>query len=777
MSNSIFSNNFIFHKENNKSDQGIFSSNFQNVFNDNKNQTSFNNGNLFFQKNNQLMYENQINSQNNNNSFILNLKQNDLKTNIFGNNISSNFSIFNNNNKNDNNNLIFKSNNFLNNQNSIFSSKNENENTINMIYKNKEIYEMINNKKEKSLLISFTVDNFSKGSFEEYRLADIEYQKTKKNELYKIIDKSMNGITVNNSNINSNSIFDNNILNNNNSIFNDNNNMIKFGNNEQILNQSNNIFNKNNTFINPPQLKNNIMLNSQNNLNNNNILKTFGSINTINSQNNNNNLNSFLSNNNNSNINSFLPNNKNNNLNTNNNNTNVFFSNENNNTSSNNNSLNNLQNIFNNNNPLFNQDSFNYISKQEINKNNLLNNQNYSNNSFDIPFQIFSFQDNENLKISDSVENAILKKKDINCFIQEMHEKYSNKDKDNFYFGKFLKNKSLNINTSYIKKPKKNIEYYHKKYSNLYDNTTKKRYLNYKKDLLLRSNSINSSFSKLLKNENEKKILTSIKKSKNEDYNFTNNKKIDKNYNKENNDNNYLKKQLENKKRNIISYKVQINLPNNEKFILNFDEINTINKVKVLKNQIQEKLENILTNNFPNEIIDKISILIQGTLLSDDKLLNSYIVRENIEAIIIYKKMKNTTLIKKKKIAPIELIPKLSKNGYHTFPEYIYLCRMSEYELSNIENFKIYNEYGEIQFLEKINLLGANLDNDYIIEKNQIEIKRNLNVKIKCILYHLKFENYDENIMKQFKEKIKEKNGEFISYEPLNGRLEWNYVN
>ena len=55
-----------------------------------------------------------------------------------------------------------------------------------MIYKNKEIYEMINNKKEKSLLISFTVDNFSKGSFEEYRLADIEYQKTKKNETIKL---------------------------------------------------------------------------------------------------------------------------------------------------------------------------------------------------------------------------------------------------------------------------------------------------------------------------------------------------------------------------------------------------------------------------------------------------------------------------------------------------------------------------------------------------------------------------------------------------------------
>ena len=35
-------------------------------------------------------------------------------------------------------------------------------------------------------------------------------------------------------------------------------------------------------------------------------------------------------------------------------------------------------------------------------------------------------------------------------------------------------------------------------------------------------------------------------------------------------------------------------------------------------------------------------------------------------------------LININKISPIELISKLSKNGYYTYLEYINLCRMSE---------------------------------------------------------------------------------------------------
>ena len=771
MSNSLFNNNiFKSNNGNNNSEKGIFSSNFQNIFNNNKNKTLFNNNNSFFQKSNQLINNNQNNSQNNNNSFTFNLKENDLNKNIFGNNISTNFSIFNKNNKNDNSyNSIFQPNNILNNQNSIFSSKNEYENTINWVYKSKEINEINKGKNEKSLLISFTVDNFKKGSFEEYRLADIEYKKTKKNELYKVVDRTNYGLTFNDSYNNSKSIFGKNIfLNNETSNFKDDIDINEFENDKQIIiNQSNNLMNKNNAFINPPQQNNTQMFNQ-----NNNSFKTFNYNNNIfNTQNNNN-----------SNLNSFLPNNNNNNFNSNNIAPKFFDSNTNNNKSTNNNPINNTQNICNNNHPLFNHNSLNYISTQEINKNDSLNNQNYLNNSFDIPFQIISFQDNECLNISESVENAILKRKDINCFIQEMYEKYSNKDKDNYYFGKYLQKKCHNnINTSYIKKPIKNIEYYHKKYSNLYNNTTKKRYLNNKNNLLSRSNSLNSSFSQLSKNEIENKYLTTTKKSNNENYNFTNYRVLNqkhKNSNKENQNNNNLIFKQENKKRNIISFKVKINLPNDEKCIINLDEINIINKVIVLKNQIQAKLQNIINENFSEQKIENISILIPGTFLIDDKQLNSYNLTENIEAIIIYKEKENGgILIKKKKIAPIELIPKLSKNGYYTFPEYINLCRMSEDELRNIENFKIYNENGEIQFLEKINLLGANLDNEYIIEKNEIEIKKNLNVKKKCILYNLKFENYDENILKQFRERITEKNGEFVSYEPQNGRLEWYYVN
>ena len=196
----------------------------------------------------------------------------------------------------------------------------------------------------------------------------------------------------------------------------------------------------------------------------------------------------------------------------------------------------------------------------------------------------------------------------------------------------------------------------------MYSNTTKKRYFNNKNKVLSRSNSINSSFSQLSKNEIEEKYLTSIKKSKNEEYNFSN-------YN-------ILKKKIkhiikkiiiiiififkqENKKRYIISFKVKINLPNNENYKINLDEININKRVVILKNQIQEKLEKILNEKFPEEKIDKISILISGTFLSDDKQLNSYNLTENIEAIIIYKEKKNGI---KRKWLPIELIPKLSKN-------------------------------------------------------------------------------------------------------------------
>jgi hypothetical protein len=100
---------------------------------------------------------------------------------------------------------------------------------------------------------------------------------------------------------------------------------------------------------------------------------------------------------------------------------------------------------------------------------------------------------------------------------------------------------------------------------------------------------------------------------------------------------------------------------------------------------------------------------------------------------------------------------------------------MSIDELKNISNFKIYNEYGEVQFLNNVNLLGLDLDKECVIEKGCIELKERLNVKRKCILYNFKLDNGNQNLMDDFKKVISEKNGVFISYEPNTGRLEWDY--
>ena len=68
-------------------------------------------------------------------------------------------------------------------------------------------------------------------------------------------------------------------------------------------------------------------------------------------------------------------------------------------------------------------------------------------------------------------------------------------------------------------------------------------------------------------------------------------------------------------------------------------------------------------------------------------------------------------LIKKKKISLIELILKLSKNEYYIYPEYINLSRMSENEFSSVKSFKM--NLGKFKILDKINLLVANLNDEY----------------------------------------------------------------
>ena len=230
-----------------------------------------------------------------------------------------------------------------------------------------------------------------------------------------------------------------------------------------------------------------------------------------------------------------------------------------------------------------------------------------------------------------------------------------------------------------------------------------------------------------------------------------------------------------NKRKNNIYLEINYNNPegSNESFII--DSVNLLNKVENLKNLINDKINDKIKKNFPNYIIEKISLLGSNSFLLDNKLLIDYNLSNSIVAIVIYKKLTSDPS-EISSIVPIDLIPKLTKPGYKTIPEYYILCRMSCEELSNLHNFKIYNDYGEVRFLSKVNLLKLDIDDECIIEKDSIELKDHLNVKRKCILYNLKL-NDEGNIIEEYKKKISDNNGVFVSYNKNSGRLEWDYTN
>ena len=124
-------------------------------------------------------------------------------------------------------------------------------------------------------------------------------------------------------------------------------------------------------------------------------------------------------------------------------------------------------------------------------------------------------------------------------------------------------------------------------------------------------------------------------------------------------------------------------------------------------------------------------------------------------------------------IASSELIPKLTKKGYKTSPDYVLLCRMTQDELRNVNDFKIYNQHGEVHFIDKVNLLGLNLDEEISIEERCVEIKetqkgKGLNVNRKVKLNSMMVINGKENLegkLSMIKEKITELGGQYVNYD------------
>jgi len=74
------------------------------------------------------------------------------------------------------------------------------------------------------------------------------------------------------------------------------------------------------------------------------------------------------------------------------------------------------------------------------------------------------------------------------------------------------------------------------------------------------------------------------------------------------------------------------------------------------------------------------------------------------------------------KLAPREILPKQPKEGYKISPDYTTICRMTEKELQNIENFNIENEYGKIEFLEKVDLTNEDLALNVTIKHMEVVV-------------------------------------------------------
>ena len=125
---------------------------------------------------------------------------------------------------------------------------------------------------------------------------------------------------------------------------------------------------------------------------------------------------------------------------------------------------------------------------------------------------------------------------------------------------------------------------------------------------------------------------------------------------------------------------------------------------------------------------------------------------------------------KNNELVPIELIPKLTKEGYKCIPSILELSRMTKEELKKVEGFKIYNQYGEVEFKEPVNLLGLDLDKLVEINKNMIDTADELDYYSKFRLFNIKVEDSELN---KYKLNIQRAGGNFIEYK--NNEMIWEY--
>ena len=300
-------------------------------------------------------------------------------------------------------------------------------------------------------------------------------------------------------------------------------------------------------------------------------------------------------------------------------------------------------------------------------------------------------------------------------------------------------------------------------------------------------------------------LTSNDEEEKNENYrnnenndNNENNEILITNYQNESNGNNRNNKQLVDL---IIKYKLPSEEEENSKVVhkIYLENVNLLIKIQTLREEIKSRIYNELKIKSleGNYSIDKISLLIPGEFLDDNKKLIDYNFKDNdfnIQAFITYNststnnkkdseikkkvlkkshreaKINREILINENELVPSYLLPILTKEGYKCTPSIMDLSRKTAPELRNVENFKVFNKYGEVEFKESVNLLGLNLDNQVTIESNLIDTGDKLNYWSIFKLYNFRCQ---ENGLNKHKINLEKCGGKFLSYK--NNELVWEY--
>jgi len=196
-------------------------------------------------------------------------------------------------------------------------------------------------------------------------------------------------------------------------------------------------------------------------------------------------------------------------------------------------------------------------------------------------------------------------------------------------------------------------------------------------------------------------------------------------------------------------------------------------KINSLKTEIENKILDVLKLKKLDQFysIENISLYILDNPLLEENSLKDYDLKAcnfTIDAFIIYKE--NNINREQDKFVPLELVPKLTKVGYKCNPSILELSRKTEEELKKVEGFRIFNKYGEVEFMEPVNLLGLNLDEQITIEPNVIDTGDKLDYNSKFKLYNFIVK---EEALNAYKTNLEKCGGNFVEYK--NNEIVWEY--